>query len=71
MINKHPMIFLDAEIAVLNKVDLIPYLDVDVERLKRDYQRVRKHGKLLLTSAKTGEGVEETFLQLGRSILGC
>ena len=46
MINKHPMIFLDSEIAVLNKIDLIPYLDVDVERLKRDYQRVRKNGKL-------------------------
>jgi hydrogenase nickel incorporation protein HypB len=65
MINKHPMIFLDAEIAVLNKVDLVPYLDVDVERLKRDYQRVRKHGKLHLTSAKTGEGVETLIRSLG------
>lgn len=65
MINKHPMIFLDAEIAVLNKIDLIPYLDVDVERLKRDYQRVRKHGKLHLTSAKTGEGVEALIRSLG------
>jgi len=59
------VIFLDAEIAVLNKVDLIPYLDVDVERLKRDYQRVRKHGKLHLTSAKTGEGIDELLLSLG------
>ena len=65
MINKHPMIFLDAEIAVLNKVDLIPYLDVDVERLKRDYQRVRKNGKLHLTSAKTGEGIQELIRSLG------
>jgi hydrogenase nickel incorporation protein HypB len=65
MINKHPMIFLDAEIAVLNKVDLLPHLDVDVERLKQDYHRVHKRGELHLTSAKTGEGVEALIHSLG------
>ena len=65
MINKHPIIFLEAEIAVLNKIDLIPYLDVDVERLKRDYQRTHKNGNLYLTSAKTGEGVDALVRSLG------
>jgi len=64
MINKHPMIFLEAEIAVLNKIDLLPHLDVDVERLKRDYGKVRKGAVLHMTSAKTGQGISELLRAL-------
>ncbi len=59
MINKHPMIFLEADVAVLNKIDLLKVLDVDVDRLKRDYARIRKNAVLHQTSAKTGEGIVE------------
>ena len=65
MINKHPMIFLEAEIAVLNKIDLLPHLDVDVERLKADYSKIRKRSELFMTSAKTGAGVKELLQALG------
>jgi len=65
MVNKHPQIFLEAEIAVLNKIDLLPYLDASVDRLIADYSRVRKRSKLHLTSAKTGEGTEELLKALG------
>jgi hydrogenase nickel incorporation protein HypB len=64
MINKHPVIFLDSDLAVLNKIDLLPVLEVDVERLKRDYAKLRKGEALHLTSAKTGEGVLETLRAL-------
>ncbi len=64
MINKHPMIFLEAEVAVLNKIDLLSHLDVDVERLKSDYARIRKGGVLHMTSAKTGAGVPELLKAL-------
>ena len=65
MVNKHPMIFLEADVAALNKIDLLPHLEVDVERLKRDYARVRHKGTLYLTSAKTGEGLEQLMGALG------
>ncbi|MDD1769544.1 MAG: hydrogenase nickel incorporation protein HypB [Methanomassiliicoccales archaeon] len=65
MVNKHPMIFLDSDVAVLNKIDLIKVLDVDVERLRRDYAKLRKNGVLHLTSAKTGEGVDDLLGALG------
>jgi hydrogenase nickel incorporation protein HypB len=64
MINKHPMIFLEAEVAVLNKVDLLPHLDMDVERLKADYAKIRKSGILYMTSAKTGAGLSELLKAL-------
>jgi hydrogenase nickel incorporation protein HypB len=64
MINKHPMIFLEAEIAVLNKIDLLPHLDVDVDRLKADYAKIRKGGTLHMTSAKSGAGLPELLRAL-------
>jgi hydrogenase nickel incorporation protein HypB len=65
MVNKHPMIFLEADVAVLNKKDLLPVLEIDIERLQRDYSKLRKGAELHLTSAKTGEGIEELLRTLG------
>jgi len=65
MVNKHPMIFLEADVAVLNKKDLLPVLDIDLDRLMRDYSRLRKGPELLLTSAKTGDGIEGLLRTLG------
>ena len=65
MVNKHPMIFLESDLAVLNKIDLLNGLDVDVDRLERDYGKLRKDGVLHMTSAKTGKGVPELIDALG------
>jgi hydrogenase nickel incorporation protein HypB len=65
MVRKHPMIFTGADIAVLNKIDLLPHLDVDVERLKRDYRKIRNEASLHLISARTGEGLPELLSLLG------
>ncbi len=64
MVRKHPMIFLDADIAVLNKVDLLPFMDIDADLLRRDYEKVKKGAVLYETSAKTGQGVAELLKAL-------
>jgi putative protein kinase ArgK-like GTPase of G3E family len=64
MIRKQPGIFIEADIAVLNKIDLLPLMDVDTELMDRDYDRVKKGAKLYRTSAKTGEGLDELFRAL-------
>jgi len=65
MVRKHPMIFTGADIAVLNKIDLLPHLDVDVERLKQDYKKIRSDASLHLISVRTGEGLPELLSLLG------
>ena len=65
MVRKHPMIFNDADIAVLNKVDLAVYMEVDVERIKRDYHCIRPDHELIVTSVRTGEGLERILKALG------
>ncbi len=64
MIRKQPLIFLESDVAVLNKVDLLPYVDSDVSLLDRDYARFKKGAKLYRTSAKTGEGLDELLKAL-------
>jgi hydrogenase nickel incorporation protein HypB len=64
MVRKHPTIFLNSDMAVLNKIDLEPHLDVDVEVLENDYSRVT--GKeLLKTSVKSGDGIDQVLQALG------
>lgn len=65
MIRKHPVIFGTSDIAVLNKMDLIPVLDVDSGRLRSDYGRLRGKDILHLTSARSGEGIDDLIKALG------
>jgi hydrogenase nickel incorporation protein HypB len=64
MIRKQPMIFIESDLAVLNKIDLLPHLDVDPAVLDRDYSKIKKGAKLYRTSAKTGDGLDELFKAL-------
>jgi hydrogenase nickel incorporation protein HypB len=61
MVRKHPLIFQDSDIAVLNKVDLAGYMEVNVSRVQRDYAALRPDRGLLLTSVRTGEGLDQVI----------
>jgi hydrogenase nickel incorporation protein HypB len=56
---KYPLMFRTCELVLVNKVDLLPHLDVDLGLLLRNLDTVHPDVPRILTSAKTGEGVEE------------
>jgi len=56
---KYPLMFRACELVLVNKVDLLPYLDFDLDRLLYNIEKVNPHAERLLVSARTGEGVEE------------
>ena len=56
---KYPHIFASASVVLLNKVDLLPYVDFDVERFEHDLRVVNPHVELLPISATRGDGVAE------------
>lgn len=64
MVRKQPGIFVEADIAVLNKIDLLPFMDIDASLMDQDYAKVKKGAKLYRTSAKTGEGLDELLRAL-------
>ncbi len=58
---KYPKMFRMARYAVLNKIDLLPHLDFDVDRAIAFAREVNPELQFFLTSARTGEGLEEWF----------
>ena len=58
---KYPDMFHAADLLLLNKIDLLPYLDFDVERCIEYAQRVKPGIKVLQVSATTGEGMDNWY----------
>ena len=62
---KYPHMFAAADLVVLNKTDLLPYVDFDPERLTRDARKLNPDVEVLPVSAKTGDNFEAWFDWLG------
>ncbi|GBC96318.1 Hydrogenase isoenzymes nickel incorporation protein HypB [bacterium HR16] len=56
---KYPALFRTAQVTVLNKIDLMPYLDFDEEQFTADVRRLNPEIPILRVSCRTGEGVSE------------
>jgi len=58
---KYPKMFRQSRYAVLNKIDLLPHLDFDVDRAIGFARDVNPDIEIILTSARTGEGMEDWY----------
>lgn len=59
---KYPLIFTVCDVLIINKIDVLPYFDFDMEKV-REYALMRNPGiQIFPVSAKTGEGME-TWIQ--------
>jgi urease accessory protein len=57
------------DLLVINKIDLAPYVDVDLDRLVREADEVRGGRPILLTNCRTGEGVDAVVERVARDVL--
>lgn len=55
---KYPHIFAEADVCVINKIDLAPYLNTDVETLKNNALKVNHHLEVFEVSATKGNGMD-------------
>lgn len=55
---KYPALFVRADVVLITKTDLLPYLDFDLERAAGDCRKLNSKVKVFALSAKTGEGME-------------
>jgi hydrogenase nickel incorporation protein HypB len=58
---KYPDMFHAADLMLLNKIDLLPYLEFDVEACVASARRINPRIKVLQVSATTGAGMEEWY----------
>jgi hydrogenase nickel incorporation protein HypB len=59
MVVKHPFIFMDADVAVINKKDLAQAMGVEIKKLKADVKEINPNVKVVATNGRSGEGVKE------------
>ncbi|ABW66108.1 hydrogenase nickel incorporation protein HypB [Desulfosudis oleivorans] len=55
---KYPLMFRVCDVALLNKVDLLPHLEIDIDRAEANILQVHPDMPVFRTSSKTGEGLE-------------
>ncbi|MFE1748911.1 hydrogenase nickel incorporation protein HypB [Coleofasciculus sp. H7-2] len=58
---KYPVMFQEADCLLITKIDLAPYLDIDINRIAANVRQMNPHVTIIAVSAKTGEGLENWF----------
>ncbi|BDC96034.1 hydrogenase nickel incorporation protein HypB [Treponema saccharophilum] len=56
---KYPLMFSKVDALIINKIDVMPYFDFDMEKLRDYVGKLNKNVKIFPISAKTGEGVKD------------
>jgi hydrogenase nickel incorporation protein HypB len=67
---KYPLMFRTADLVLINKADLLEHLDFDLEEFLDNLDAVNPGVRRVLTSARTGQGVDEWCDWLGQRLEG-
>jgi len=65
MVRKHPKIFAQTDVMVVNKIDLADAVGVDPQRIVSDFERLNPHGTVVLTDARHEQGLDRLLDALG------
>ena len=65
---KYPAIFARAEVTVVTKMDLLPHVTFELSAVREQLASLNPSGEVLLTSARTGEGIAEWCALLERRL---
>jgi len=58
---KYPTMFESSQICIINKTDLLPYVDFDIEKAKQFALQINHHLLFFELSVKTGEGMDKWY----------
>ena len=58
-----------ADLLIINKVDLAPFVGVDIERMRSEAIDVRNGRPVIMTNCASGDGVNEVMRQLQQDVL--
>ncbi len=62
---KYPHMFAAADLIVVNKIDLLPYVEFDIDRCERDARTLNRGVQFFALSVKTGVGMDPWYEWLG------
>lgn len=58
---KHPMIFLTADLCIINKTDIADAVNANVEKMANDAKKINPSIKVIKTSFKNRDGIDEVI----------
>ncbi|MBU1450375.1 MAG: hydrogenase nickel incorporation protein HypB [Proteobacteria bacterium] len=61
---KYPLMFQESEVLLVNKIDLLPYIDCDVEKIKSEARQLNPKITIFEVSCRTGEGLDAWYAWL-------
>ena len=67
---KYPVMFRSVDAVLVNKTDLLPHLDLDVDLLERNIRAVNPSTQILRMSARTGAGLDDWYAWLTGALSG-
>lgn len=56
---KYPRMFLNSKILIINKIDLLPYINCNIDLLKKNALQINPQLEIFETSCTTGEGIDK------------
>ncbi len=65
---KYPLMFSVCDVVLVNKIDVLPYFDFDMDRCIRNIHMRNPNAVIIPICAKTGEGIEEWANWLAASV---
>ncbi|GAV25081.1 hydrogenase accessory protein HypB [Carboxydothermus islandicus] len=65
---KYPVIFREAAVSVLNKIDLLNYVDFDLKQYEDDLQAINPNQQRFYVSARTEEGLEPLIMFIAEKV---
>jgi hydrogenase nickel incorporation protein HypB len=65
---KYPLMFQESAALLINKIDLRPHLDVDLDKIRRDALSLNPSIKIFEVSCRTGQGIDRWIAWLRTSI---
>jgi len=61
---KYPLMFHESKVLLINKIDLLPYVDCRIEKIREEALKVNPHLTMFEISCKIGDGLESWYTWL-------
>lgn len=65
---KYPLMFREADCLLITKMDLAPYLDVNIQQIIDNIRQMNAHCTIIPVSTKTGTGLPDWFAWLKQTV---
>jgi len=64
---KYPLAFRNSQLCIISKIDLLPYLDIEIRKIRENIKKINPLIEIIELSAKTGEGFDAWLQFLTRN----